>query len=253
MRAFLAIGLTVAALAFALAILAPATLVDSRVGAMTAGRVRVTHAAGTVWNGSGDISVPAAELRLPVVWHVERLPLLWAEIHGTLSEQGNTPAVFDIGRDRYDVRNLTLSLPANALLRAFGAPAMIADAGGRVDIHVGRLSKQHDALDGQVEARWLDASLPGPRPDARIALGDVRIEGAGSGAKLVGTIANAGGSVDIAGSIAVTASGDTGIDALIRPRDGLDVERSNAIAAVLSMIGRADGTGAYRVAWTIAP
>jgi hypothetical protein len=253
MRAFFAIGLTVAALGLALAILAPATLVDNRVDAMTAGRVRISNATGTVWNGAGDLRVPAGDLRVPVVWQIERLPLLRAEVRGTVSEQGNVPVAFDIGRDRYDVRNLTLSLPADALLRAIGAPAVIGDAGGRVDVHVERLSRQHEALDGQVEARWLDASLPGQRPDARIALGDVRIEGAGRGGRLVGTIANAGGSVDIAGSVAITASGDARIDAQIRPRDGLDAERSNAIAAALSMIGHADGTGAYRVAWTVGP
>lgn len=253
MRAFFAMGLIVAALVLALAILAPSTLVDNRVEAMTAGRVRITNATGTIWHGAGDLTVPAANLRLPVVWDIERLPLLRAEVHGTLIEQGKVPVAFDIGRDRYDVRNLTLSLPANALLRAVGALAVISDAGGRVDIHVERLSKQDEALDGQVEALWLDASLPGPRPDTRIALGDVRIESSGQGGKLVGTITNAGGSVDITGSVAVTASGGASIDAQIRPRDNLDPERSNAIAATLSMIGRADGTGAYRVARTIPP
>ncbi|TMH06823.1 MAG: type II secretion system protein N [Betaproteobacteria bacterium] len=253
MRALFAIGLTVAALALALAILAPATLVDNRVDAMTAGRVRITNATGTVWNGAGDLSVPAANLRFPVAWHIERFPLLWAEVHGTLREQGDVPVVFEVGRDRFDVRNLALSLTADALLRTVGAPAMIGDAGGRVDVHVERLLRQHDALDGQVEARWLDASLPGPRPDARIALGDVRIDGSGRGGRLVGTIANTGGNVDIAGTVTVGASGDAGIDAQIRPRDGLDAVRRNAIAAALSMIGRADGTGAYRIAWTIAP
>jgi hypothetical protein len=253
MRALFAIGLTVAALALALAILAPATLVDNRVAAMAAGRVRITNATGTVWNGAGDLNVPAANLRLPVAWHIERLPLLRAEVHGTLSEQGNVPVVFELVRDRFDVRNLALSLTADALLRAVGAPAVIGDAGGRVDVHVERLSRQHDTLDGQVEAHWLDASLPGPRPDARIALGDVRIDGSGRGGRLVGTIANTGGNVDIAGTVTVTASGDASIDAQIRPRDGLDAERGNAVAAALSMIGRADGTGAYRIAWTIGP
>jgi len=253
MRALSAIGLTVAALALALAILAPATLVDNRVAAMTAGRVRITNATGTVWNGAGDLNVPAANLRLPVAWHIERLPLLRAEVHGTLSEQGNVPVVFEVGRDRFDVRNLALSLTADALVRAVGAPAVIGDAGGRVDVHVERLSRQHDTLDGQVEARWLDASLPGPRPDLRIALGDVRVDGSGRGGRLAGTIANTAGNVDIAGTVTVTASGDASIDAQIRPRDGLDPERGNAVAAALSMIGRADGTGAYRIAWTIGP
>jgi general secretion pathway protein N len=253
MRAFSAIGLTVAALALALAILAPATLVDDRVSALTGGRLRIADASGTVWSGTGDVSAPAANLRIPIAWRIERLPLLWAELHGTVSAQGNPPFSFVIGRERYDVRNVILSLPAAMLLRAVGAPAIIADAGGRIDIHVARLSQAHEALEGQIEARWLDASLPGPRPDIRIALGDVRIESAGRGGRLAGTIANTGGNVDIAGSIGIDAAQGASIDALIRPRDQLDAERSNAIAAALSMIGRGDGTGAYRVVWKTGP
>lgn len=253
MRALSAIGLTVAALALALVILAPATLVDDRVSALTGGRLRIANASGTVWSGAGDVSAPAANLRIPVAWRIERLPLLWAELRGTVSEPGNPPVAFVIGRDRYDVRNVTLSLPAAMLLRALGAPAVIADAGGLIDVHVERLSKAHEALEGQIEARWLDASLPGPRPDVRIALGDVRIESTGRGGRLAGTIANTGGNVDIAGSIGVDAALEASIDALVRPRNQLDAERSNALAAALSLIGRGDGTGAYRVVWKIGP
>jgi general secretion pathway protein N len=253
MRALLAIGLTLAALALGLVILAPATLVDDRLGALTAGRLRIANATGTVWNGAGDLILSTANVRVPVAWQIERPPLLWAELHGTVSEEGGPPASFVLGRDRYDVRHLTLSLPAGALLRAVDVPAMIADAGGHVDIRVDRLSKAHEALDGQLEARWVDASLPGPRPDVRIALGDVRIEGAGRDGKLVGTIANAGGDVDVAGSIAVTASGGASIDAVIRARENLDAERGNAIAAALSMVGLADGKGGYRIVRTIGP
>ncbi len=253
MRALFAIGLAVAALALGLVILAPATLVDDRLDTLSAGRLRIANATGTVWNGAGDLGVPAASLRVPIAWQIERLPLLWAELHGTVSEQGSPSAAFVLGRDRYDVRNLTLSLPASTLLMAAGAPAMITDAGGRIEIGIERLSKAHEALDGQFEARWLDASLPGPRPEVRIALGDVRIEGAGREGKLAGTIANAGGNVDIAGTIGVTAGGGASIDALIRPRDNLEAERSNAIAAALSMVGRPDGKGAYRIVWTVGP
>src|ERR1700686_2498358 len=110
MRALFAIGLPVAALALGLVILAPATLVDNRLDTLSAGRLRIANATGTVWNGAGDLSVPAASLRVPFACQTERFPLLWAELHGTVSEQGTPPAAFVLGRDRYDVRNLNLSL-----------------------------------------------------------------------------------------------------------------------------------------------
>jgi len=39
------------------------------------------------------------------------------------------------------------------------------------------------------------------------------------------------------------------VDARLKPRAGIDAERSRAITAALSMLGSADDAGGFRVAW----
>ena len=55
----------------------------------------------------------------------------------------------------------------------------------------------------------------------------------------------------VIGAGAVLLAAALAIDARIRPRSGLSPERAQAIAAVLSGIGRGDGAGAYRIAWPL--
>src|SRR5207302_5496402 len=129
-----AVGAAASLLALALVIEAPATLVDGRVEALSSGRVRVANATGTIWNGSGEISLPAAGVRIPVAWSIDAVPVLWGELRGTISQSGGPPAAFDLGRDRYVLRNLALALPAESVLRATDSPPSMAGAGGAIEM-----------------------------------------------------------------------------------------------------------------------
>jgi hypothetical protein len=135
------------------------------------------------------------------------------------------------------------------LLRATDAPAAVTAAGGTVDLRADAFAVRRGLFEGGVIARWQDASLPGPRPEARIALGDIRLEGVGNGGEMKGALSNVGGDIEITGTLVLAARGAARMEARLKPRAGLDAERSSAITAALSMLGSADGSGGFRVAW----
>jgi general secretion pathway protein N len=233
-----------ALLLLALLITAPASLVDSRLDAMSAGRLRLVNASGTLWKGAGEVRALPGSAGMPVSWHIDAWPLLWGELRGTLSGSDDTapPASFMLSAREITVRNLVLGLPAGALMRA---------AGGNVGLRISELTQRGDRIDGQLVLRWdqatLQAALIGPRPSPRIALGDVRFDGTGQGTAIAGTLTNAGGDVEISGTASASANGTARVDALIRPRAGVDADRANAIGSALAAIGRPDGSGAFRI------
>jgi hypothetical protein len=104
-------------------------------------------------------------------------------------------------------------------------------------------------FEGGFIARWQGASLPGPRPDVRIALGDVRLDAVANGGEIKGALANVAGDIEITGALTLSATGAARVDARLKPRAGIDAERSRAITAALSMLGSADDSGGFRVAW----
>jgi general secretion pathway protein N len=237
----------------ALVITAPASLVDGRLDALSAGRLRLANASGTLWNGAGDVRVLPGNAGMPVSWHIDAWPLLWGELRGTLSGSDDaTPATsFIVSAREATVRNVALALPASTVLRAAGAPDSLAMAGGNVGLRISELTWRGDRIDGQLALRWdqatLQAALIGPRPSPRIALGDVRFDGTGQGSAIAGTLTNTGGDVEISGTASASANGAARVDALIRPRAGIDADRANAIGSALAAIGRPDGSGAFRI------
>jgi len=255
MRTWVAVGACVLFFALALAMEAPATLIDSRIATLSSGRVRLLDATGTVWNGSGALwfapgyALPRSE------WHLDAWPLLAGELRGSLAgEHGAEPrASFAVGGGSFALRDAAVSVPADALLRAAGVSEVLAAAGGLVGVRTGALSLRGDAIDGRVAMRWDGASLSGPRPEVRVALGDVRLDAVGQGDALNGTLANTGGDVEILGSARASTRGDARVEAVIRPRAGIDAERSRAIAAALAALGEPDGADGYRIVWAAPP
>jgi hypothetical protein len=250
------IAVAVAAVAFAAALIleAPASLLDARLTSISDGRVRIAHADGTLWRGSGELVLPAGGARQPVAWRIEAWPLLRGELRGSFtSADSQRIATFDAGGDTLELRNVELALPMEALLRTLGAPSLLASAGGEVTLRVGRLVHRADALDADVALQWSNASLPSQRPDLRIALGDVRAELSGQGREVPGTIENSGGDVDLRGTLSAAANGSTRIDIDVRPRAGIARDRATAIATALGLVGSPDGQGGYHVAWAGGP
>jgi len=249
MRTGIALGAGVLFLALALAIGAPATLADARLNSLSGGRLRLVDARGTLWNGSGALWLPPGFATARIDWHIDAWPLLWGELHGSFrGESAAEPrGSFALGSGGFALRDVVLALPADVLLRAVAEP--LAAGGGTIGLRIDALTWRGNAVDGRVAVRWDSASLPGPKPEARLMLGDVRLDAIGQGSALGGTLANAGGDVDISGSARLSADGAR-VEMLIRPRAGIDAQRSRAIADALAMLAQPDGAGGYRIVWS---
>ena len=245
----LAFAAALVLLAIALAVLAPASLLDARVAAATDGRVRIAAASGTVWNGAGDLVLLPKGTRRSIAWHVDAWPLVRGEVRGNLTlDGGSSRTDFAYGPGRDELRHFDISLPMDSVLQSAGMA--LAGAGGRLAAHVERFERTSQAIDADLSLQWLDASLPSLRPGLRIALGDVQLELRGNGAEASGALSNRGGDVDIAGRVAISAALAPRVEATVRPRAGLDRDRAEAIATALPLIAASDGRGGYRIAWS---
>ena len=251
MRSLLVVAAAACMLAAAVAVEAPATLVDRQLDSLTGGRMRVADAAGTIWNGSGALILLPYAARVPVQWHIDTLPLLRSRLSGTLASDAaaSSQATFDLGSDDFAVRRFAIAFPAEALLRATAAPAAVTAAGGIVDLRADAFAMRRGLFEGGFIARWQGASLPGPRPEVRIALGDIRLEGLANGGEIKGALSNVAGDIEITGTLILAATGAARVEARLKPRAGLDAERSSVITSALSMLGSADDSGGFRVAW----
>lgn len=253
MRGWLAIGAGVVLLAAALTIEAPATLIDARVAALTDGRIRVAAATGSLWNGAGDLTLIPDSVRIPIAWHLEPMSLLRGGLAGSVTAaDAKRPATFAVAAEDFSVHDLAIALPAAAVLRTAGAPAALTvAAGGTLALDVADLARHGDRLEAHADLRWKDAVLAAPPNGLKIALGDIHLAAAGSGGEIPATLSNTGGEVDLAGRLVFSTGGAPQVDARIRPRAGLPAPRREAIESLLSSIGRADGSGAYRIVWPL--
>jgi general secretion pathway protein N len=249
MRLALAVVLGAVLLVAALLATAPATLLDARIAALSGGRVRVADAAGTIWSGSGELVLLPARTRQPMRWRLEPWPLLRGEVRAAIGTDtaGAPSATLAFARDHFELRALDLALPVETIL-PLATSAKVA-LGGKIYLQVAHLAWLGQALDGQLSVQWRDASVPGPRADAPIALGDVRIDLSGRGAELSGPVRNSGGDVEMSGQLVLAAAGAASLELTLRPRPG-DRERAEAIAAALSTLAPDDGRGGYRLRWT---
>ena len=251
MKAFLAFAAALLLLAIALAITAPASLLDARVAALSDGRLRIAEPSGTVWNGAGDLVLLPRGTRRSVVWHIEAWPLLVGELRGSVAADVSAPpADFVYGPRTRALRGFELSLPMDSVLESAGVPAALVGAGGSLAVRVERFTQTPETIDADLALQWTDASLPSLRPGLRMALGDMRLDLRGSGSEVGGALSNRGGDVEIAGRAAVSYRLAPRIDATIRPRAGIDRDRTEAIVTALSLIGVPDGQGGYRIAWS---
>ncbi|TMH28252.1 MAG: type II secretion system protein N [Betaproteobacteria bacterium] len=250
MRIGIALAAGVLFLALGLAVNAPATLIDVRLNAISGGRVRLADASGTLWGGSGEVWLAPGFVARRVDWHLAAWPLLWGEARGTLIAAGGEPrANFALGNKGFALRDVALSMPADALVGVFGALAPLASASGVLSLSADTLIWREDVVEGRVALRWNGASLAGPTPDSRISLGEVRLDGIGQANALSGKVGNAGGDVDISGSMSLSAQGAR-VELVVRPRSELAPERARAIAAALALLGQPEAANGYRLAWS---
>jgi hypothetical protein len=252
MRGWLALGTGAVLLAAAFAIEAPAALVDGRVAGLTDGRIRIPAASGSLWSGSGELTILPDVVRVPIRWRIEPIAMIRGGLAGslTVADSGRT-ASFAVAQDDFSVRDFAIALPAAAVLRATGAPVALTPAGGTLTLDLAELARHGDRLQARADLYWKDAAFAAPT-GLRIALGEVHLAAAGSGAEIPATLSNSGGELDLGGTLVFSARGMPRIDVRIRAREGVPADRRQAIDSLLSGIGRTDGAGGYRVVWPLS-
>jgi general secretion pathway protein N len=240
-----AIGiLACALLLLAVAILAPASLLDRRIVAATGGKVRLVDATGTVWNGRGALADQSGTWRSPVAWTVA-----WTALaKGTLAVAfepaagATTPrGTLDATSTGFSLHDAAIEFPARALAGALPGRAPVA-LGGTVTLTAGAFAWDGPRGSGALDVRWRDARLVVAGTVA--SLGNVDAAFTPQDGGLRGRVRNTGGDVRIDGTVTLAASAGSA-DLTVAPQPGAP----DAVARALPALGTPDGSGAVRIAW----
>jgi general secretion pathway protein N len=238
----LLVALVVAIAAFAL--VAPASLLDGRLAASTAGRLRLSDAEGTVWRGRGAIGDSRGQWRVPIAWRIVPLSLAQGALAWTfepLADGSGPRGDVTLREGSVELRNVGLALPAVAL-RSWAADVPLPEPGGDLRLDAPRFTYDFRAGDGAIDVRWERARLVWN--GAVLDLGTVRGRVAPRGADLAGTLDNAGGAARVDGDIALAGSNVT-VRATIAPGPDVPPEIARGLAA----LGTVDANGAVRIEW----
>ena len=234
----------IALLLTAVAALAPATLVDRRLAAATAGRLRIADAAGTVWNGRGLLTDATNTWRVPLAWTVSTGALIRGalQVAVTPAGGGETPhGTIDLTSDTASLREFVFDVPAATLAGAL-PPRSAVTLGGSVSLESPSFDWNGQNGAGTLNARWRGARLVAAGAVADLGTVDVTL--APQDQRVVGHIGNTGGDVRIDGTIAI-AGGTASIDAAVTPAASAPAHIASALAA----LGTPDGGGTVRIAW----
>lgn len=230
-----------AALAIAIAAavaFAPATLVDSRIAAATAGRARLADAKGTAWHGAGTLVDARGLARIPVQWDAS----MWAFARGAFDADvriagAPAPARIRADGERWRLERLVVRLPAGT----FGDAGTL---GGDVRIAAEALDIARGEVLGTLRIDWHRARIA-PSPGPVIDLGTVATRLSGARGTLSGPLEARGGEVVVDGTVVVD-SGAVRLDAQVAPASSSGV----VVREMLSRLGPPDAQGRVRVSLT---
>lgn len=247
MRGSLRFVVTVLLLVAAGIALVPATWLDRLLVERTGGRARLADAEGFWWRGRGIVTSADGAARMPIAWRVDFLPLLTGMLAVELvaADEGAMPSgVLALRDETVTVHALHARLPA-AMLSALAPARSAIVLGGDVDIRAPSFAWNGSKSTGAFDTRWQRARIVVGA--LAVDLGVVSASGTSQGTGLDGVIRNTGGDVAVEGTI---AGRDGAFEA------SLDVKAtdhaSDALRAVLPLLGASDGAGGARVTWRSA-
>ncbi|MEP7327684.1 MAG: type II secretion system protein N [Betaproteobacteria bacterium] len=222
----------------------PAALVDGRLAAMTAGKLRIADATGTLWRGQGALTDATNSWQLPLTWNVDAVSMLRGEIAVTLAPVGN--AVQPTGNVSLRLASITLTnlratIPAQALaawLPIRDAPAL----GGDITLDANEFRWEGNSGQGALNLHWQRARLASSAGTAD--LGTIDIAATTQERRLVARVSNTGGDVRLVGTMGLTSTGNDG-DLTMAPVAGTPPALTRALAA----LGKPDANGAVRLTW----
>jgi hypothetical protein len=230
-------------LVVAFAALAPATLIDARVAALTQDRVRLADADGTVWSGTGQLADAHGRWRVPIARRVGAAALLRGDLDVTLvPATGNAARGSIVAREgRFAVRDLHLESSASALETAW-ATALAPALGGEVSVDAPAFRTDGVRGNGSFEVRWqrARASMAGMVLD----LGTLEGHGRGADDAITVDLVNRGGDVGIAGVARATPE-SYAVDLTLKPAATLPP----ALMLALRALGTPAADGSVHVTW----
>jgi len=245
-RPLVLFALAIVAIAAAIAWLAPASLLDSRVARATGGVVRLASAHGTLWNGRGIVT--AANTQIPVAWNVDPWPLVRGVVHVRLrSDAGaDTPrATVELRADGIALQDADVTVPAAAIARKWGDMAANS-VDGEVNASASNLRLTAGANRGEARIVWHNARIQPVVSANPVDLGEVHAGLVANGATMSGPIDGQGGSLALRG------------DWMLKERDAftlalhvtLRTTADPALVRWLSTVGQPEGDG-WHVEWRL--
>jgi hypothetical protein len=235
-------------LAVAGIVLMPAAWLDGPLATRTHSRMRLTAAEGSWWRGHALLATADGAARVPIAWRLALAPLLTGTLVVAL-QPGNDEAMpsgtLALRRGSLDVRDLHVRVPA-AFVPAF-VPALAALAlGGDIDLRAPTFMWHNGAATGTFDATWQRARAVAGA--FSVDLGVVSVSAVPQRGGLVATLRNIGGDVVVDGT-AGEHDGALDVALGLRPASGA----SDAVRAMLPMLGESDGTGGVRISWRGRP
>jgi hypothetical protein len=229
-------------------LVAPAGWLDRVLAARSDQRLRLLDAQGLWWNGSGEVATAHGEARLPIAWRVSLAPLFRGALVVDLAPRGGDDSPSGhvrVQRGAIDVSSLHVRAPA-AVAFAFVPTAKALAWGGEIALQSPAFAWHDHRASGTLDARW---------NGARVVAGTLAVD--------LGTVtvASAPGATDPAHALAAVvgnAGGDVAIDGTITDRNGVvEVALSlaptatapEAIRQLLPLIGARDAGGHAQIRW----
>jgi hypothetical protein len=228
----------------AVALFAPAALLDARLDTATQGQLRLADTTGTVWNGRGLVTDAQRTWSLPIGWKIDPLSIMHGDRVITLqaAEGGDLPRGDVAWRDgTLTLNGVAFTLPAANMAGTLAAGNAMA-VGGYVAFDAPHVTWSGNGGDGTATARWSGARLAGSA--GTLALGTVAVNFAPRNGRIQGHVENRGGDVRIDGEF---AWGDSGLEvsATLAPLPATPP----AVIRALSALGTPDANGSVRVQW----
>lgn len=150
---------------------APATLLDAGLDSVTAGRLRLVTAEGTLWSGQGRLEIrdaaSAAVFSSPVTWSLQKSQLLLARVsvNFSIAEQVlPSTATVKLSSLKFidlEFTHLEFGLPAAAVAQVMAQllPATKGyGVGGMLSVLADALTFSRTATTGSIVLQWQDAS-----------------------------------------------------------------------------------------------
>jgi len=230
-------------LVIAFACLAPATLLDARIAAMTNDAVRLADARGTVWQGSGMLADAHGAWRIPVSWRVG----VAAALRGALSvelvpdERATARGVVDAQDDTLAFSALHVEVPGAVVTTAWTHPP-VPRFGGTIVADAPSFRTDGTHVDGAIDLRWDRASVA--LAGVTVDLGTVEANARPGAGGMMVALRNRGGDVALAGEVRAQGN-DLAVDATLTPAPTLPAPALIALRA----LGPASSDGSVHVTW----